>query len=210
MQIARKGAAMNKRKITVGVVAIMLIGGAVWAMMRNRPDPQVEKVKQMQAEAFKKDTTPEQRRQSFELIHQEMEKLTPEQRHEVRHDMHQNFERRMDEEIKTYFSLPQQERIAFLDKQIKEQEKRRKEMEARRNQPGQGPPGAQGGQTGRFGGGSPPRGGSTDQRLQRRDQRLDRSTAEQRSMRSLYLADMRARRIQLGLNPSPFPGRGPH
>jgi hypothetical protein len=172
----------------------------------------VEKVKQMQAEAFKRDATPEQRRQNFEQIHQEMEKLTPEQRQEVWQERHQAREQRLDKEIKTYFSLPQQERVAFLDKQIKEQEKRRKEMEARRNQPGQGPPG--GPQAGQIGGGpgrqGPPRGGSTDERMQRRDQRLDRSTAEQRSMRSLYFADMRARRIQLGLNPSPFPSRGPH
>ena len=45
---------MSKRKITVGVVTIiLLVVGSVWAF-RSRTDPQVEKIKQLQAEAVKK------------------------------------------------------------------------------------------------------------------------------------------------------------
>jgi hypothetical protein len=210
---------MSKRKMTIGVVVILLVGGTVWAWM-SRPDAQVEKVKQMQAEAFKEDATPEQRRQNFELVHQEMEKLSPGQRDQVREYMREGMERRMDQQVSAYFALPQEQKIAYLDKQIKEMEQRRKEGETRRAQAGQsgqrqggagGPPGGPGGPGGQQAGGRgqprPPQ--SADARLQRRDQRLDRSTAQQRAQRSAYFADMQQRRLQLGLPASPFPGRGP-
>ena len=150
---------MSKRKITVGVVAIiLLVVGSVWAL-RSRTDPQVEKVKQLQAEAFKPGTTPEQRRQNFDLVRQEMDKLSPDQRREVRDQMRQGFQRRMDQQIKEYFALPPKERTAYLDKQINEMEKRRKEWEARRAQAGQsGLAGRAGGQSANAGAGGPPGG----------------------------------------------------
>ena len=202
---------MSKRKITVGVVTIiLLVVGSVWAF-RSRTDPQVEKVKQM----INEKTPPEQQRQRWEQVRQEMDKLSPEQRDEVRGQMREGFQRRMDEQIKEYFTLPPKDRIAYLDKQINEMEKWRKEREARRAQSGQsGSQGGAGGQQASAGGGGQQGGPgagrgparSTDERMQRRDQRLDNSTAQQRAMRSSYMADMRARRIQLGLPPSPFGG----
>lgn len=213
--------AFGKGKIAIAIVAILLVGGAVWAFLGNRPDAEVEKVKQLQAEAFKPDATPEQRRENFQLVRQEMEKLSPEQRDQVREQMHEGFERRMDEQIRTYFALPAEQKTAYLDKQIQEMEQRRKEWEVRRAQGGQGGAGGQqsgaGGQQGgpggqQAGGGPPrpPRDQSADARAVRRDQRLDRSTAEQRAQRSAYFADLQQRRVQLGLPASPFHGgRGP-
>jgi hypothetical protein len=209
---------ISKRKVAIGVVAILLISGSVWAVMRNRPDPQVEKVKQMQAEAFKEGATREQRQQSFQQIRQEMEKLSPEQRRVVWEERRQDFERQMDKRIDDYFALPQAQRMAVMDKQIKEMEQRRKAMEQRRAQGGQGsragqqgPGGGQQGLGGRqlanAGGPRPPRDNNSDARMQRRDQRLDRSTAEQRANRSACMADMMQRRAQLGL--PPMPPRGP-
>jgi hypothetical protein len=207
----KKEATMNKRKITIGVVAILLVGGVVWAWM-SRPDAQVEKVKQLQAEAFKEGATPEQQRKQFELIHQEMEKLSPAQQHEVREQGRQQFERRMDQQMAAYFALPQADRAAYMDKQIQEQEKWRKEMEARRAQANRsGGQGNGGGPQGNAGGQRPPPNNNTDARMQRRGQWMDHSTAEQRSMRSAYMAEMRQRRIQLGLPATPsFGPRGPH
>lgn len=211
--------ASGKWKIAIGVLAIVLVGGAVWAFWGNRPDAEVERVKQMQAEAFKPDATPEQRRENFQLVRQEMEKLSPEQRDQVREQMREGFEWRMDEQIRTYFALPAEQKTAYLDKQINEMEQRRKEWETRRAQGGQGGGGGQqggaGGQQGaaggqQAGGGAPrpPRDQSPEARAQRRDQRLDRSTAEQRAQRSAYFADLQQRRVQLGLPASPFPGGG--
>ena len=51
---------MTKRKKTIAVATgIVLTTGAVWAFMRSGPDPEVEKVKQMQAEMFKQGTRPD-------------------------------------------------------------------------------------------------------------------------------------------------------
>lgn len=205
---------MSKKKITAGVLAIvLLVAGSVWAF-RNRSDPQVEKVKQMQAEAFKADATPEQRRATFEMVHKEMEQLSPEQRREVHEGMRENFERQMDVRIKAYFELPRAERVAYMDKQIQEMEKRHQEMAARRSQGGNGP-GRGGQQAGGSSGGPqagqrnangprPPRDNSSTARATRRNERLDRSTPEQRALRSAYFADMKKRRIELGLPPTPF------
>lgn len=222
---AAEGSSITKRIIAIAVVAILLLGGAVWAFLRNQPDPQVEKVKQMQAEMFKEDMTPEQRRENFQLVHQEMEKLTPEQREQVHQEGRERFERRMDEQIVAYYALPAEQRVAYLDKQIQEMEQHRKEWESHRGQGGPfgpppggagGPPGGAGGPPGgpggpQAGGGppTPPRDNSSEARQQRRNQRLDRSTAEQRSLRSAYFAEMQKRRTELGLPASPFPGRGP-
>jgi hypothetical protein len=195
---------MSKRMITIGAVTIvMLVVGSVWAF-RSRSDPQVEKIKQM----LNENTPPEQQPQRWELVRKEMDQLSPEQRGEVRQEMRKSFERRMDQQIATYFALPATERVAFLDKQIDETEKRRKEWEARRSsQAGSQRSGS--GQPGNAAGQGPPRNMSSDARMQRRDQRLDQSTAQQRATRSAYFAEMRARRIQRGLPPSPFPGGGP-
>jgi hypothetical protein len=203
---------MNKRKTAIGVVVILLVAGTVWALVRNRPNPQVEKVKQMQADAFKEGATPEQRRESFDLIRKEMDKLSSEQRREVGHEMRQTFERQMDRQIATYFALPKEQRAAFLDKQINEMEKWRKAMESRRAQANTsssqaGASGNSGQGRGNAGGQRPQQGRTSDERLQQRDRRLDRSTAEQRTLRSAFVADMNQRRIQLGL--PPMTGRGP-
>ena len=77
----RKESGLSKRKVAIGFVAILLISGTVWAVMRKGPDPQVEKVKQMQADLFKEGMTPEQRHQTFELVRKEAGKLSHEQRH---------------------------------------------------------------------------------------------------------------------------------
>jgi hypothetical protein len=210
-----KPSGISKRMVAIGVVAILLISGSVWAVMRKRPDPVVEKVKQMQAEAFKEGVTEDQRRQNFQLIRKEMDKLSPEQRHEVWQQFGQERERQFDKRIDAYFALPPAKRAVEMDKIIKETEQRRKEMEQRRAQSGQGNRGGQqgagGGPQANAGGPRPPRNNNPDARMLRRDQRLDRSSAEQRAKRSVFMADMQQRRIQLGLPPMPPRGpRGPH
>jgi hypothetical protein len=205
VSVGRDSGGLNKRKIAIGVVSILLVSGSLWAWIRSRPDAQVEKIKQLQAEAFKEGTTTQQRQASFELIRQEREKLSPAQRREVGQAMRQTFERQADKRMATYFTLPQAQRTAYLDQQIKEMEQRRKEMQARRGQGGgQGGGGPQG-----FGGqGSGGGANNSDARAIRRDQRLDGTTATQRAMRSAFMADMQLRRTQLGLPPMGGGGRG--
>ena len=213
---------MSKRKIASGVVVILLISGSVWAWMR-RPDPEVARVKQLlQAEVAKPNATPDQRRQTFQLVHQEMEKLSPTQRREVGQQLREGIQQRRDQQIAAYFALPPQQRVAYLDKEIKQMEQRRKEMEARRAQSGQSGAGNAGGWRGGPGGAQagggpqanngprPPRDNSPEARATRRVEHLDRSTPDQRAMRSAYRADIQKRRAQLGLPPMTGRGGRPH
>ncbi len=196
---------MSKKTITVtATILLLVIVGSVWAF-RSRTDPQIEKIKQLGAEAFKEDQSPEQRRQSFELIHQEMQKLTPEQREVVHQQGRQEFERRMDEQMDAYFALPPEERVAYLDKQIEEGEKRRKEWESRRQAARGNAPQVAGGPMPNAGQ-RPPRSNNPGDRATRRNMHLDDLTPEQRAKRSAFFADMQKRRYELGLPPNPFHG----
>jgi hypothetical protein len=164
----------------------------------------VQKVKELQAEAFKEGATPEQRRQNFDLLRQEMDKLGPDQRREVRDQMREGFQRRMDEQIDAYFALPPQQRVAYLDKQITEMEKRRKEWEARRQREGQGQANIRT-DAGPSGPGEPS--GNPEAKSQRHNEMRDTPTAEQRAKRTAYFAALKQRRIELGLPATPFSSR---
>ena len=97
---------MSKRKITIAAAVILLLTvGTVWAR-RSRPDPQVEKFKQMQVEMFKEGVTPAQRREKMTEFRKEIEELSLTQRAAIGQNMREMMERRMDERIQTYFSLP--------------------------------------------------------------------------------------------------------
>jgi hypothetical protein len=206
------------KKITIGTVVLLLIAGGVsWAFW-SRPDPQLQKVKDMQAELFKKGTMPSPAER--EALHKEMEQLTPEQRRAAWDQMRGHFEQRLDKQVAEYFALPKDKRNDYLDKRIAEMQKMRKEMEDRRAQSGQsgppgGGPGGQNGQAGQSnssangpGGAAGGRNMSSDARMLRRDQRLDSVSAEQRASRTLYITAVTQRCKDLGV-PPPF-GPRPH
>ena len=119
---------MKKRTIAIALILLLLlIGGTVWAM-RSRKDPKVAEIKAKMQQARTQGQQPsEKQRQEF---FKEIEHLTPDQRRQVFEGMRGNMERRMNQRIAAYFALPPNQRTAFLDKQIQEDEKRRKEMEA--------------------------------------------------------------------------------
>lgn len=195
---------MSKRKIAIGTTVIILLTvGLVWAL-RNRDDPQLERIRQLHMEAFKEGQTPEQRRKNFELIHQEMEKLNPEQRQAIWSQRGREFGHRMDQRIDDYIALTPEERVAFLDKAIQEMEKRRKEWEARRQS---NPRPSAGGQA-NVNRPRPPRNNALGARSTRHNLRLDNSTPEQRAKRSMFFADMQRRRYELGY--PPMSHRRPH
>jgi transposase-like protein len=200
---------MSKRKAAIAVAAILLVSGTVvWAVMRkgNRTDPkadaQIGAVKQLQAELFKPGITPQQRGTVWERVRKEMGQLSDEQRQEIRQQMRDNMERRIDSTVAAYFALPKDQRVAYLDKQIKQWDQVQKQMGAWR---------AQAGQSGQSGGpaagpGGPPS-NDANARATSRNQRLDNVTPEQRAQRNVFISDFVSRRAQLGLPPLPM--RGP-
>jgi uncharacterized membrane protein YgcG len=204
---------MSKRKIAIAVgIVIVLCAGAAWALMRSGSDPQLENVKQMQAELFKQGTRPDPAK--LAELRKAEEQLSPAQRQEVRQNGREQFERRMNQTVATYFALPADKKTAFLDERIKEMEKWRKAREADGAQGGRaGPPGGGGG--GGAGGGGAGAGNQNsqsnrDSQMARRLQRMDGTSATQRAQWQTFRSDMNQRRSDLGLppmGPRPLPPR---
>lgn len=214
---------MRKRMIGIlSAVLLLVVGGVVWAVF-GREDPAVQKVKELQKEAFAGNGPPS--REKMEEFRQAMHELSPEQREKMHEGMRSGFERRMNQQIAGYFALPAAQRNAYLDKQINDMEKMRKEMEARfakqrqgqgqgqnRTGPPQGQLGAGGGSPQGPNAGGPGGGGrnrTPEARMTRRNARLDSATPAQRAQRTAYFAALQKRRIELGLPAFPQHGHGP-
>lgn len=203
---------MNKRKLTVTVaVLILLLAGGIWAFV-SRPDPEVERLKQMQ-DTMLAATEPGKRpsREQFERMRKEMDKLTDSQRRQVMQHGHANMRRFMDKQLDDYFDAPPEKRQEILDQHIGHMEKMRKEMEKRRAarpSGGRQGPAARGGP----GAGGPPKGHgrgrrnrTPEARSERHNRMLDHVSPERRAKWSAYFSDLQKRRIALGL--PAWPGR---
>src|SRR5262249_36291643 len=140
-----RGEAMNfLRKHKGGAIAVAVflvvacIVGFAWHL---RPDPHLARLKQL-GDQLRSDEarnmTREERRQLFDEMGAEFDKLTPEQKQKLLAERFAEMHRRQMEPIKKYFELPEEERTAFLDAQIEREEAWRKEREQRRQQNGGG------------------------------------------------------------------------
>lgn len=183
---------MSKNKKTVLALAILLgLGAMAWALLPAGPDPQLVKVQQLQEKLFDPDAKipDEDRRKAFGELRQEAEKLTLEQRESL---MRENpFAKRMQQTVVGYFDLPEDQRVAALDKEIDRFEKFRKDMEKRRSERG-----------GQPGGGGPPRGFGNRGNMNESDMRkrmLDNTSPQERAMFGEYMQQMQDRRRQRGL-----------
>jgi hypothetical protein len=112
----------------------------------------------------------------------------------------------MNTKMNTYFALPREQRQAFLDGEIAQQELMRKAFAAGQSMmkiAGMGKPAGQGGPAdGRpFGPGG---GGSIEDRNRMRKGIIDRTSPQQRSRFSEYTAALERRRHERGLPPMPF------
>lgn len=155
---------------------------------------------------------------------QNVRDLPDSQRTQVRHEMGRLFAARERAEVGSYFSLPPDQRMAELDRRIKESEARRKQWAAERAARSQAS--QAGGASGGSSSGRPPAAGGTGQargpssqgpqrssrgprteeaRNERRKERLDASSPAERAKRTEYRRALSARREQLGLSSS---GRG--
>lgn len=200
----------------VGVVLLLLLTGIGWAISR-REDPQVAKVRQLQEKAFSRDTDREDRRELFDQMRSESEKLTEEQRDSLRNNMREQRTQEMRTRIESYFAMNSEQREAHLDEKIDEMEQRRKEwqkMAKEREARGEGGrggdrgDGARGGRDEKAGTGGRRRGRANRTAEDRNDRRrgfLSRSSAVDRAKFMAYMEDMNDRREARGLEPF---GRG--
>jgi hypothetical protein len=217
---------LNKRVVAIAAAMVLILACVLWAVTRSRPDPQVAKVEQMQAELGDESATPEQRRERFQQLRQEVEKLAPQQREQMFARFMQQRDAELQKKVAEYFKLSKQDRLAYLDKEIARMDEFRGGGRPR-SAKSSGKNGGGGGSGGRGapdadaksgpppGNGPPPGGGgpggwrglNASQRSQAKRARLDQSTPEERGQRTAYFKDMTQRRAELGL-PTPPPGHG--
>lgn len=195
--------------ISSAIILLLLVGAPSW-ILASREDPQVSVVRELQKKAFSRDAAPEDRRQLFEQMRSEGEKLTEEQRKSLRDEAFAGRREHMQERMTKYFNLNKEQRVAYLDEQIDEMEQRRKDREKQPKErdaaggkrgPGGGRGmGGRGGGRGRGGGNATP-----EQRNERRRGFLSHTSAQDRAQFMAYIEDLNARRQERGLDPM---GRG--
>lgn len=208
--------------ISIVVVLLLLVGGAITWALSDRPDPVVEEARRMRQLVFSpesRELPDEERRELREQLTQIYENMTAEQRQEVRRQGREHGMQRMRERMKKYFALSDEEKVAYLDEEVDSMEERRQRWE-QRNVEGRGGPGlgrrgngqAQAGNRRGGEGSGGPRGDrgrtrSAEDRSERRRGMLDRTTAKQRAQFTAYFEDLNQRRKERGLEPMRF-GRG--
>lgn len=191
----------RKTAIVVSVSIFLIVGIAAWARNKQE-DQETTALKQLQAEVFSKEARElpeEERREKFTEYQQRYDQLSESQRRMVRGQMRDGMQQRMSAKIHEYFTLPKSQRVAFLDRQINDMEKRRRQFASRRAT-----------QESRTGGrGGPPDRGARGRNMteaekkERRDRfkraHLGRSTPQQRAEMSEYIEALRKRREERGL-----------
>ncbi|QDU59711.1 hypothetical protein Pan216_05430 [Planctomycetes bacterium Pan216] len=190
---------MNRRNRYVfgSIAAVVVVAGGVFLWRQYQVRAQIAHVEQLRNDIMSPKTRelpPEERREKFEKLRTEFEKLPKTNQKELwsRNPFQQSIDR--------YFDLPEEEKTAYLDRMIDEGEKRFKEFRERaaknkaEGKRPQGPPG------GPFGG----RQATGEQRNEWRQKMLDNSSPQQRAKFTKFFEDMRNRRQERGLPPFPW------
>jgi hypothetical protein len=218
----KNGAPDSSKKrlvILLSGLLLLLVAGTVLAVMGRDTSPDFEQVKQMRKDLFDKmrndkDLTPDQRKDMWREYSKIVKSLPFDKRKQLYQDKQQKSLKRLEE----YYALSEEERKAYLDKQIQDGDQRRKDRDAKRQANGDNPrpgrnqpndpnanPGAEGDATNGTNGRPQRDGALADQ--QHRDN-LQMSTPEQRAAQADYRYQIKQEAQALGL-PVPRGGGGP-
>ena len=210
----------KQRLAMVGsALLLLLITWFAW------PNSQVGKVRQMQQELFstpRDQLSAEERKQKFDDLRAERDKLSPEEIKQLRQEKGKLFQQKMNEQATKYLAMSPVERLQVIDDRLaREQAMQVKRAQAGSNGANGGPgggkggPGGPGGPTGPGATGGPngPRAASTpEERDAKRREGLLRLTPMARAGMDQMRLDTATRRAELGLPPSTgrgFGKRGP-
>ncbi len=186
----------KQRRYRIGVALLLVLVLAIWYF---RPNAQVAKVRQLQNELFgaSSQLSADEKKQKFEALRAESEKLSPADRKEVRKEMDKHFQSKMNAEAVQYLAMSPAERRKVVDAKLA------KEQAMQQKRPTTPPQGAPKGvnATAVPGGGQRGPTAPEDQDARRRSMLLH-ATAEARAGMDQMRLDMATRRAQLGLPPS--------
>jgi hypothetical protein len=169
---------MRHWRIAAGTLVVLGVSaGVVWALFRDRDDPQVLKVKQLKSELFSEtsqELSPDGRDRLRERLREEAEKLPAEKREELFQSAREEFRERIHQRIQQVLALPEHKRTALLDEDIDRMEQMRQQWDQRRGQNSN--QAAASGQGGRG-----PRDWTPERRDARRRHFLDNTTPRERA-----------------------------
>jgi len=204
----------------LSLAGVLLASWAVWWFRAGGEDPRITEIRTLQRELAAKYPPgqairgPEDAAARVAAIGQVMAKvqqLPPELRPQAMRVGQDTFRKMIDGKVSAYFSLPAEERQAFLDQEIRQMEFMRKAFEAGQTVAaffGRGGTQSAGAKSGEEAGArrpfGPP-GGSEEDRNRFRKDLLDRTTPEQRARFVEYFGAIERRRGQLGLPVMPPP-----
>jgi hypothetical protein len=211
---------MDKRKVSIGVVAVLLIGiFAAWAMgYFHRTDPAVAELQQLGTQM--RTASEADRPALFQQFREKMDGLTDAQREEFRQNNQGRFRQDMSKRMSEFFAMSPADQKKRLDEIIDQMQKRQAQRQAGGGANGANGGGGPGGGFGGPGGGGPGGGGrgagrqnQTDgQREQSRKSRLDNTNPAERAQQDKFRAMLGDRMQQRGITPpaggGPFGGRG--
>jgi len=179
---------MNKKRIAVAIVALLLVVGVGWAATFLGEDPQIAELERLRDDGLQRaqGMSDEERRDQHEQFRAKVHELSDAQRRQFFESSRGQFQQFAMQRMNDFFAKSPEEQREALDKMIDRMEEHRKAWEARGG-------GANGG--GKHGSRTP------QSRDQRRKQGLDRSTPEMRSMRDAFRDLINKRRQERGLEP---------
>lgn len=108
-----------QRWIPIGVVLllVMIIAAATWAV-RSREAPEVGEMRQLTAKMFDQHIEPQERIAVGEMMRQLKQNIPADRRQEVYREMGEDFRQQVNEHVRKFASLPEDQRLAFLDRDI--------------------------------------------------------------------------------------------
>jgi hypothetical protein len=195
---------MDRRKIMIVALALLLAGVAAWAFgLIGSTDPAVAQLELMRDQMFDRNLSDAERQQFLRDFRQRIESLTDDQRRAFfnsgREFRMQRAEQRMDE----FFALSPADQQRQLDEMLNRMIARRNERAQNQNARNQQRDGARPSD----GGGRRNRGGMTEaQRDERSKRRLDRTSPKMRAQFTEFRRQLDGRARQRGIDPGDLRG----
>lgn len=185
---------MDKRKVTIGGLAVLILVAAAWGFgLFGGTDPAIAKLQEIGAQMNQENLPDAQRNQLRDQFRQQMQGLTDDQRRAFFDSNRGQWEARSADRMNQFFAMSKADQNKRLDEILNRMNQPRNQNAGGRNQNG-------GGANGGGGGGN--RGGrsmSEAQREERSKRRLDNTSPKQRAQFTAFRKALDQRAAQRGI-----------
>jgi hypothetical protein len=197
---------MNKRRLLIGSVVVILLAGAAWAFgFFDRTDPAIAQLQQIGEQMWDRNLSDAQRDQLRGQFRQSLDSMSESQRRAFFDSNRERWSGRMNQRMDEYFTLPKAEQQKRLDEILNRIVQSRN---SRQQQSGNANGSVNGGRRGDNNRGDRGRNMTDAQREERSKRRLDRSSPKQRAQFAEFRKQLDQRAAQRGIKLDDQGGRG--